>query len=91
MNATNCECKNYTKESLLSEIMSLDFAINDLALYLDTHPCCQKALYLHNEYSQKYESLTKIYKENFGPLTNLDSTESWNWIENPWPWERGAY
>ena len=69
--------------------MSLAFSVNDLALYLDTHPCDRKALALHNEYSMKMQKLTDEYQENYGPLTNIDSNSNeWNWINNPWPWER---
>ena len=32
------------QKMLMSQIRSLAFAVNDLALYLDTHPCDQNAL-----------------------------------------------
>lgn len=91
-----CNCLegklDLSKDELLHEIMSLAFSVNDLALYLDTHPCDRKALALHNEYSMKMQKLTDEYQENYGPLTNIDSNSNeWNWINNPWPWERGAY
>lgn len=91
-----CNClegkPDLLKDELLHEIMSLAFSVNDLALYLDTHPCDRKALALHNEYSMKMQKLTDEYQENYGPLTNIDSNSNeWNWINNPWPWERGAY
>ena len=35
---------NLDKENLLKNIMSLDFSINDLSLYLDTHPDDRNAL-----------------------------------------------
>ena len=54
-NNCNCNCNSCQRKKLLCEIRSLSFAINDLALYLDTHPCCQKALMLHNEYAMKLE------------------------------------
>ena len=93
---SNCGCgcssNQKSKEELLKEIMELDFAVNDLALYLDTHPCCQKALMLHNEYAMKLEKLKKEYTRHYGPLSIFDEVDSWTtWVENPWPWERGAY
>ena len=93
---SNCGCgcssNHKSKEELLKEIMELDFAVNDLALYLDTHPCCQKALRLHKEYTEKLENLKKEYTSHYGPLSIYDDINSWNtWVENPWPWERGAY
>lgn len=91
-----CNClegkPDLSKDELLHEIMTLAFSVNDLALYLDTHPCDKKALSLHNEYSMKMQKLTDEYQENYGPLTNIDSNSNeWDWINNPWPWERGAY
>ena len=48
----NCvTCKdtcNMSKQELFSQIQALAFAINDLALYLDTHVNDRKALDLHN-------------------------------------------
>ena len=38
---------NLDKETLLKNIMSLDFSINDLSLYLDTHPDDRNALSKH--------------------------------------------
>ena len=43
----NC-CNNVNKQALLHEIMSLNFAINDLVLYLDTHPEDSKSICMHN-------------------------------------------
>ena len=41
---------------------------------------------------EEMQKLTDEYQENYGPLTNIDSNSNeWNWINNPWPWERGAY
>ena len=81
-----------SKDELLREIMELDFAVNDLALYLDTHPCCQKALRLHKEYTEKLEKLKKEYTSHYGPLSIYDDINSWNTcVEHPWPWERGAF
>ena len=60
------------KMFLKKEIMSLNFAINDLALFLDTHPNSKKALELHNEYVEKITDLTKKYQELFIFHFNLE-------------------
>ncbi len=89
---SNCCCdNNYNKESLLREIMALNFAVNDLVLYLDTHPNDNRAIRMHNEYSEKVVKLTALYQEKFGPLTVNFTSDTWDWIDEPWPWERGAY
>jgi len=81
------------KKSLLKNIMSLNFAINDLVLYLDTHPNDRKAINLHSNYSEKLNKLMKKYEELYGPLTinftSPDNSNEWAWSEEPWPWERG--
>ncbi len=86
-------CNINNKKELLSEIMSLNFVINDLVLYLDTHPNDRRAIRMHNEYSNKVVKLIDEYQRKYGPLTvNFNQSDnSWDWIDNPWPWERGAY
>ena len=91
----NCDCKNnMSQETLLQEIMNLNFAINELVLYLDTHPSDSCAIRMHSEYSKKVMELIEEYQKLYGPLTvNFTSNDSncWKWSEEPWPWERGAY
>lgn len=82
-------CKSKNRKELLNEIMALNFAVNDLVLYLDTHPDDTNAICLHNEYSTKVIELTAEYQKLFGPLTVNFSSNSWDWIDEPWPWERG--
>lgn len=80
--------KDEKKEDLLKEIQSLYFAINELALYLNTHPTDDKALCLHQEYANQLNLLKEKYEKAFGPLTLYCPCEQWNWLKNPWPWER---
>lgn len=93
----NCECQNQycpsnlSQKEMLHEIMSLNFAINDLALYLNTHPQDTDAIKMHNEYSKKQIFLTEEYQRLYGPLTISFISNTWDWIDDPWPWERGAY
>ncbi len=77
------------RDSLLRKIMEYKFYINDLALYLDTHPNDQKALALHNEYVPKLDEVTKKFEKMYGPLTIETVMESWEWAQDLWPWQRG--
>lgn len=76
------------REILTNKISAYQFAINDMQLFLDTHPHDSKTLEKINEYRKVLEPLIAEYEEKYGPLTK-SSTEvnHWNWIKNPWPCE----
>ena len=78
-----------SRNKLLREIMEYKFYINDLILYLDTHPNDSRALNLHNEYVKKLNEVTKDYERDYGPLTIETVMESWEWAQDLWPWQRG--
>ena len=77
------------REQLLRKIMEYKFYVNDLTLYLDTHPNDRKALDLHNDYVKKLKEVTKEFEKMYGPLTVETVMESWEWAQNLWPWQRG--
>lgn len=77
------------KEELLSEIQCHEFAINELALYLDTHPEDQRALCLHRKYCNELKPMKDMYQRVYGPLTINYPCNKWRWLEEPWPWEGG--
>ena len=77
----DCSMKN----KMLHQIMALDFAINELALYLDTHNDDEKALCLHNRYCKECKELKDKYQKVYGPLTIEYPCNKWRWIEEPWP------
>ena len=84
-----CEEKMETKAEMLQKIRCLDFAIVELAEYLDTHNDDKKAIKLHKEYVTKLHDLKEKYQKMFGPLSIYFPCNKWRWIEEPWPWERG--
>ncbi|MCG0275243.1 MAG: spore coat protein CotJB [Thermosediminibacteraceae bacterium] len=74
---------------MLREIQALEFAVYDLALFLDTHPCDRRALEDRNKLVNRLNQLRKMFEDRFGPL-RLDSFESqfpYRYINDPWPWE----
>lgn len=87
-NNDNTNCPE-SRESLLHQIMCYSFALTELGLFLDTHPDCEKALAMHNEYANKYKRLTDSFQKVYGPLTMNYPCNSWRWGQSPWPWERG--
>ena len=84
----NCGCNNTNQQEMLMQIRELRFSVNDLALYLDTHPCDRRAIALHNQYSRELRNLTDEYQIKYGPLTIECPCNKWRWIDLPWPWER---
>ena len=70
--------------------MAIDFKLDDLALYLDTHPFDENTLDLYQELTEECEEKKNKYEEMYGPLTvkNAVGECGWKWIDNPWPWER---
>ena len=83
-NSSCCENES-TRAEMLNEIKCLAFAIQELALYLDTHPNDEKALCLHNKYCREYRDLTDKYQKVYGPLTINCPCNKWRWLEEPWP------
>ena len=77
---------------LLKEIGILDFALIEIVLYLDTHPCDQEAMRYFSHYNRLKKEKRKEYSTQFGPLTlddAMDKTEEFLWTIQPWPWEGG--
>lgn len=89
----NCECSNEmtNREEMAMQIKAYQFAITDIALYLDTHPEDEKALCLHREYTRRLKDLRDKYQKVYGPLTIEYPCNKWRWLEEPWPWERGNF
>ena len=72
----------------LAELQTLAFAIQELALYLDTHRNDKEALDMYRTYQRMYMDGKKKYENEFGPLNHMsESGEKYRWLDDPWPWE----
>lgn len=73
-----------------AELMALDFAAHDLALYLDTHPEDTEAFSVYRECLRLAELGRRRYTERYGPLmlTDLADAESFRWLDRPFPWAK---
>ncbi len=82
--------ENMKKEDLLKHLQSTNFAIIELALYLDTHPDCPCGLKAYHDYKKEYEKALACYEADYGPLTiyNNDFENYWTWSKGPWPWQK---
>ena len=93
------------RTQMLKKINEISFAVNDLTLYLDTHPTDSAALNAFSKFSKERTNLLNQYAEQFEPLTsdcicpdtnNRSSSNTaypgqrhFTWIDGPLPWEGG--
>ena len=75
-----------------TELQALGLAVQELTLYLDTHPGDREALELLRSYQRLYRQCQAEYAEKYGPLNNTDGTNAreYRWLDDPWPWEFAA-
>jgi spore coat protein JB len=80
----NRDCKQ-----LYARLQRLDFAIVELALYLDSYPDNVAALDYYHKLIAERETVAKAYAQGCGPMTIMDnkSPAKWEWGQTPWPWQ----
>lgn len=87
--------QNFSRTQLMQYINQVSFAVDDILLYLDTHPNDQDALSFYHENVAKRIAALNYYAVQYGPLTvdtaHDNASCSWEWVEQPWPWEGGCY
>ena len=73
----------------LGELMALNFVVQELGLYLDTHHDDREALSLYTEYVKLLQQGRAAFVERYGPLdqTQVAMNTGYSWIHDPWPWE----
>lgn len=73
----------------LYAIQAVDFVLEDLSLYLLTHPMDSAALQQYSQMSQQAKDLMRRFEEQFGPLTHrsVGPNPPYSWVTTPWPWE----
>lgn len=78
------------KCQLIKRIQIHGFGMLESGLFLDTHPDNADALARYNACRDETKQLVSTYEMKYGPLTMAGnySTDCWQWIESPWPWER---
>lgn len=73
----------------MTELQTLNFVIQELALYLDTHRDDREALEQYQAYQKMYEHCLEEYKQKYGPMnhTRVSEGDGYQWLDDPWPWE----
>ena len=71
-----------------AQMQALSFAIQELALYLDTHREDKEAVDLYQSYQKIYHDCFMKYSKEYGPMNHNTPTEgAYKWLDDPWPWE----
>ena len=81
--------KNEKPVTPTTELQTMAFAIQELALYLDTHRDDQEAYELYCAFRKMYNDAKEKYEKECGPLTHMskDTFPTYRWLDDPWPWE----
>lgn len=74
---------------MLTTVDALQFAMQDIVLYLDMAPDDKDMLNLYDEYKNEAMKAIHEYEEKYGPLftTSPAMKHDWTWAKTPWPWE----
>ena len=75
-----------------TELQALAFAVNELALYLDTHPDDNEAAEMYHTYQKALQDGMMQYSKEHGPLNHTVPGKNgrYCWPNDPWPWEYAA-
>lgn len=82
---------NNRKMDLKKELSMVHMMLEELQLYLNTHPSDRNALSKRNAFAKQLKILKDEY--NKYDMINQDDSLSqypWQWIDEPWPWEYDA-
>jgi len=80
--------KNEKPVTPLTELQTMAFVIQELALYLDTHRDDMEALEVYRQFQKMYERCRVEYEKENGPLNHKSVMDGpYRWLDDPWPWE----
>lgn len=80
--------KNEKPVTPLTELQTIAFVVQELALYLDTHADDEEALEVYRQMQKLYKEGSEIYEKKCGPLTHRSVMDGpYRWLDDPWPWE----
>lgn len=76
------------KDALLKKIQMFDFALQEAALFLDSHPNDVEAIQYYQKYRKLKDQATSEFESCLGPLSNRSNQgDQWEYVYGPWPWE----
>lgn len=93
---TLCSVLKKNNASVRDRLNMVSFALNDLTLYMDTHPDCKNGLTLMKKLLKTRLDLLAEYAKTGKPVTQLSivtgipDSDHYQWGEGPVPWEGGC-
>lgn len=72
----------------MTDLQALCFVLQELALYLDTHPDDAEAFALFKQLTSMEKSARQTWEKTNGPIMRSSAAqgERWDWLKDPWPW-----
>ena len=72
----------------MTELQALEFVLNELALYLDTHPADGEAFELFRQYTAMEKEAKAAFAAAGTPMSRGDTamSKTYTWAKDPWPW-----
>ncbi len=81
-----CGCE----DKMLKNVYETGLALDDAALFLDTHPADREAMNYYRYVQRMNQEAIRAYEQAYGPLMiNQVTSDNWSWVKSPWPWEGG--
>ena len=78
--------------SPMTEMMAIDFVVDELELYLDTHSDDSEAFAMYQSFLALQREARERYARMCGPILQQDmlGADRYTWLGGPWPWEYRA-
>ena len=79
-----------SREKMLRRVQMYGFAMNDAALFLDSHPNSREGLDYYRKQKALYDKSASEFAAKYGPLEKSSipsDADNWDWVSDPWPWE----
>lgn len=78
--------------ALFDAIRAVSFTMDELRLFLDTHPDNSDALKIYLDNQARRHDLIAEYTNKYGPVEAycINNDGSWSWTNEPMPWKAEA-
>lgn len=81
------------REQALLGIQQASFMVDELSLYLNTHPGSEEALCALERMIMRERWMREAYERRYGPLTLegvVENNGTYGWVDSAWPWKMEA-